>query len=299
MVTSIDDATVVLNRDHMMQSILDFADQRFVVHDNLDVLRDLHILKWPGKRCNLGIALNKEVVILNWRRMATYRVQLSNLAHYLGKDIKRVRVYACRSELGPPLTTEYVNQYLCGSEDNPYSVWNLVQYMMSSTSSQHLTQFPPLRCDKEDQDARIDEMRRLAQLGDVLFSFDRTSGLSHLIRRYDWCMWSHCAMCCGNNDVVEVSIDGATESNISDLNRPGLDVGLYRLSSLEPAENGAKAVEAMRNHIGREGYPWLEVVLIGVRKNLRWIRRILPTSQRSITPADLMYSNQFKLVCYA
>lgn len=279
-----------------MESIAAFLDKRFV--SAFDPWKDACledfdqvIAGWRARY--VGFIFENEAVMLDWKRLASFRIRISNLAGALPRMfVAKVN----RSMLKRPYALDQMRQYYLSNEDNPFGLWNSIQSLEQLPDVDELTQFPPLTYPKTNQRTALDSMREQIEVGDTLFTYDRSSGLARLIRRWDACMWSHCCMCGENGFVYESTTAGMVRSHFDRFYDESLDVGLYRARGGLTSDQKNKAIEFLESKVGTKGYPWGRVLRIGLQKNLGIPYRRSPIER---TSADLMYSNQLQLVCYA
>jgi len=144
-------------------------------------------------------------------------------------------------------------------------------------------------------DDDLDRVREMAKTGDIVFTYDRTSGLASLIRRFDWIMWSHCAIVGTDGALFEATTAGTVQSSFDDLRSESLDVGLYRPQKELSSDEQAMVDQFCKSHLGIP-YDWYAVIRIALNKNLG-----IPYRRKSmeVTGADLMYSNFLRLIAYA
>ncbi|KKK49464.1 hypothetical protein LCGC14_3134790, partial [marine sediment metagenome] len=220
-----------------------------------------------------------------------FRVKTTNLPAI------RQPVHCYRPEM--KYDTSYLTAYFSENHDNPYALWNVLLSMMNGRIADHLTQFPPMFYPK-DADAQKEGIERMSEMShpaDAFFTYDRTSMASRLIRKWDRGMWSHVGMVGYEGTLHEVLTSGPLSSDWSHLQVPSLDVGLYRLRQPLSEDQQATMVEGMEGVLSRmKGYGWYKVIRIGLEKKFHIPYR---RGTNDATPADLMYGNQFQLVCYA
>lgn len=134
-----------------------------------------------------------------------------------------------------------------------------------------------------------------SMIGDSVYSYDRDSGISRLIRKIDKCHWSHVGIVDTDKNIVEMTTSGIAKSTFSSLAVPSLDVGLYRLRgrSLDDVEQ-EKIQKFIDTALIRQiKFNWLGIFIVFLNKKLGLPFKHLPT------PADLMYSNNYELIAYA
>lgn len=275
-----------------METIAASLDKHFLQADPWkNDLRNFDLITWGWRNRFSGFLIEKEALAIDWKRLSSFRVKLANIATVA----KSVSVSRLAPEVSPPYDLDYIQRYFRDNEDNPFGVWNSLQ-AIRQPAPRRLTQFPPLTYPKDSQQSKLDALRDVAMAGDLIVTYNRKSGLSSLIRRLDWCMWSHVAMFSGENTVLEVTTGGATESPFDYLRDPNIDTALYRYDEMKEADR-PRVVDFMRAKIGKvKGYAWRRVIRIALKNNMG-----IPYKQGKdeATPADMMYANQARLVCYA
>jgi len=280
-----------------MNRLAAFLDRRFsvVLDHNCTGLQYFDVVQWGRRSRFSGLVVDDDVVVLDWKKLVTFRVRLSNIRGFGPCNVLRPKE-------GPPFARDVVTKYLSENRDNPFGLWNLLLSSRLAEKPERLTQFPPLTYSKGMQDQALDELSVKAWAGDMICTFDWNSGLSNLIRRLDWCMWSHCAIYTGQGTLVEWTTSGCVEGPFDRLRQQSLDVGLYRAgirgkSEDERRDFGRLVVKNMRSLVGIPGYSWGTVIRTALAKNARLLRFLGP--KNSISPADLMYANSHDLIAYA
>jgi hypothetical protein len=271
-----------------MNSLAAYLNRRFKVGDiTQHQLRSLEWLQWGRKNRFTGLILEDEVLVLDWKHCNSYRLKVSNLAN-VPPPINGFGV------ADPPFNEDEVKAYFVENNDNPYGLWNYMRAIMSGQEVDHLTQLPPLTYRKDTANT-IEQLHKLAQPTDVIFTYDRDSGLARLIRKSDRGMWSHCAMVSENLTLYEATTGGVVESPFSRLSADNLDVGLYRLRGI--SESGKdKVAQTMKKLVGIKKYNWYAVVRIYLHQEWGIPYRRKPNQ---LTPAELIYANKFQLISYA
>jgi hypothetical protein len=243
------------------------------------------------RKRHAGVVLGDDVLFLDTKHFTSCRIKISNL----GSVPTPIHVYR-RSP--PPFSESYLTSYFHDNKDNPYGIWNcVVQLAMMQSPPGELPQLPPLTYPKsaERQRRDIERMRELARPGDGIFTFDRASGISSLIRKYDWGMWSHVAMVSNDWNLTESTTSGIVKSDFFRLCEPSLDVGLYRFP-FDSAEEGERAAEGHERRIGAAGYNWGKITRLYLKRRFGIPFRDRPNET---TPNGMIYWNLLRLVCYA
>ena len=251
-----------------------------------------NLLQWGRRSRFNGLVLDGDVLVLDYRMFSSFRVKTANLPALR----YTMRWYRPVTEL---YDRSYRTAYFADNHDNPYGLWNMLLAMGQDPGPNELTQFPPLNYPKDagNQKGEIDRMRERSQPGDLFFTFDRTSGLSRLIRKWDRGMWSHCGMVGYGGRLYEATTSGPAESDFSRLYEPRLDVGLYRAREGMSEDAVARGIRFMKDCV-RAGAPygWYRLVRKALKKRFGVPFKRGPDD---VTPADFMYSNQLTLICFA
>ncbi len=251
-----------------------------------------HFLQW-GRRCRFnGLVIDGDVLVLDYKRFTSFRVKVANLPTLRAE----IRCYRPLTEL---FDRDYRSTYFTLNQDNPYAIWNMLLAMRSNARPRELTQFPPLYYPKDasKQRADIDNMRERSRAGDLFFTFDRQSGLARLIRAWDRGMWSHCGMVGHEGKLYEMATSGAVESDFSRLYSPSLDVGLYRVREEFSQYDPKAAIDYWKKCVALgTGYGWYGAIRKALQKKFGIPFRRGPDD---VTPADLVYGNQYTLICFA
>lgn len=238
----------------------------------------------------MGISLGDEFIVLNVKYYFSFRFKLHNVGYFKPFDLFISK---------QPFDKEYLRQYFSQNQDNPYAVQNVMNFCVSTGKiPANLTQFPPLYIKKENKVQNMKRMYNEARIGDNIFTFNRGSVISRLIRKYDKGMWSHVGTVADmNKRIFEITTSGASLTDFSSLYGDHLDVGLYRHKE-DPFSRLDKQVQlqlliaaTLKKQIK---FNWKGVFLVFLRKRLG-----IPIKRLLVTPADLIYGNQLQLICYA
>lgn len=230
-------------------------------------------LIWGRNRRYVGVVIDDEVVTLDSRLATSFRIKLANV-DTIGQ---RVDVFGADP---PPFKQDYLRSYFSDNQDNPYGLWNMCLSVASGIKIDALTQLPPLfyRKTSEEQFASVDRLMQEALPADLLFSFDRSSGIHRLIRSVDKGMWAHVAMISNRNTICESTTSGISESDPTSMHDANFDVGLYRMLAVD-GETRAKITEELQAKVGSQGYGWSTLLRCDVGSDC-------------LSNADLMMSRQ-------
>jgi hypothetical protein len=251
---------------------------------NLDAV---DLLTSPKNRI-MGVKLKNDFLLLNVKYFYSFRFKIQNI-NFLDDCMVLSLPY--------PLDKEYLENYFNENQDNPYAIQHIMNCFTKRIPINNLTQFPPLRINKKASSQReaLEKMYSQAQLMDSLFTYDRTSGISRLIRKIDSGPWSHVGMIDKNKNIVEMTTSGIIKTDFFSLCNPMIDIGLYRIKDLvlneQQKEASQKKLEdSLKQQIK---FDWLGILKVFLIKKFN-----LPIRHRA-TPAELIYSNKFELISYA
>ena len=266
----------------------DYIEKRYRSYDigKLD-LEPGDIITSPRNHL-MGIMLEKDFIAVDVKHFFSFRFKLQNIGYLRNIKIARSPI---------PIDVHFLEDYFFQNNDNPYSVQHVMNCIFNMNTIEHLTQFPPLYVKKDETHQRdaIEKMMSKAMIGDSVYSYDRNSGISRLIRKIDKGPWSHVGKVDGDKNIVEMTTSGIAKSTFSSLAIPSLDVGLYRLRDrvLDDAEQERiqKFLDtALMNQIK---FNWRGIFIVFLNKKVGLPFKHLPT------PADLIYSNNYELIAYA
>jgi len=237
----------------------------------------------------MGICLGDEFIMLNVKYYFSFRFKFNNLGYFRSFGLFRPK---------QPFDKEYLRGYFAENQDNPYAIQNVMNFCVSTGKvPSDLTQFPPLYINKENKAQNMKRMYDEAQIGDNIFTFNRGSVISRLIRKYDKGMWSHVGTVADRKrNIYEITTSGISLSDFSSLYGDHLDVGLYRPKGdiFDSLDNQVKLQLAIATQMKKGAkFDWRGIFLIFLRKRFK-----IPV-KRITTPADIIYGNQFQLICYA
>lgn len=249
-------------------------------------MNSVDVISSPKLRL-MGITLHGNFLILNIKYFYSFRLIPQNIG-FLGPFM----LVSSKK----PINKDCLGNYFSQNHDNPYALQNVMNCIGRGISLDNLTQFPPLYLKKDivKQRKGIEEIYAKAQLGDCIFTFDRNSGISRLIRKIDHGQFSHVGVVDKNKTIVEMAASGLTRSHFSSLYRTSLDVALYRPrnSKLTPCqqEKMQNSIEdSLKQHIG---FGWHKLLFVFLHKKMH-----LPIKHPS-TPAGLLYANTLELIAY-
>lgn len=238
----------------------------------------------------MGIKLKDFFLILNCTYFYSFRLKIENVS-----GLHSFALYKCKSSINK----DYLERYFSENQDNPYGLMNVMTSIRKGEELTNLTQFPPLYFPKNEKTQRegIKKMHEIAKLGDIICTYDRKSGTSRLIRKYDKGMWSHVAIIDKNRKLFEVTTEGVINSDFFRLCKPDLDVALYRVKSsfkVIPEEIQKNIDEMLMN---RAGYNWIGVFFAFLYRRFN-IRLSFLRKSTYFTPAVMMNANVLELVYY-
>jgi hypothetical protein len=251
-------------------------------------LQSVNLISSP-KHNLMGISLGDEFIMLNVKYYFSFRFKLYNVGYFKPFDL-----FASKQ----PFDKEYLKQYFSQNQDNPYAIQNVMNVCVHTGKvPADLTQFPPLYIKKEDKMQNMKRIYNEARIGDSIFTFNRDSVISRLIRKYDKGMWSHVGIVADmKRNIYEVTTSGASLSDFSSLYGDNLDVGLYRPKGefLSPSDKQLELQLVIATQL-KKGvrFDWKGIFLIFLRKRFG-----IPV-KRITTPADIICANQLQLMCYA
>lgn len=142
--------------------------------------------------------------------------------------------------------------------------------------------------DNRTRNERWVSLKSLVAEGDLLFTLDTSSFFSRVISRVDRGPWSHCAMCTGEETVIEAITSGVCERPLDVYADFHYRIGLYRFRCGLP--NRKHTIEISRSKMGQP-YSYRKSVLAGIQKLVRK-PRTMPT------PNDLAIQPDLELITY-
>jgi hypothetical protein len=235
----------------------------------------------------MGLVWRGEGLFLDTRSFASFRSRLENL-----EDLQRsLQLYSKRE----PVDLDYLDGYFGRSCDSPFALQHVLRSIREGVALNDLTEFPALSCPKSaaEHRAAVLALHELAQPGDTLFTFDRSSRVAGLIRRYDRSPWSHVALVTDSKTIVDSTPGGVVENTFESLAElPDFDVALYRYRGIN-ADEAAAAATAAQSMIGIRGYGWHRVLRFFLRNQFG----IPYPGEHSV--ADIAYSNKLTLIGHA
>jgi hypothetical protein len=271
-----------------MIKISSYLDGKYKSHDIGKVnLKPGDLITSP-KHHFMGIMLEREFVAINVKYFYSFRFKLQNKGY-----LENVKVLCWQM----PLDVAILESYFSQNNDNPYAVQHVMNCIYNKFGIDHLTQFPPLYLKKDENSQRqaIELMFNKANLGDTVFTYDRQSGISRLIRKIDQGHWSHAGIVDKDRNIVEMTTTGFIKSTFLDLCSPSIDIGLYRIRGLNLNSEQAEAIQKVMDGFLKNQFKfdWFGIFIVFLHKKIG-----LPIKHPP-TPADLVYSNKYELVAYA
>lgn len=259
----------------------DFVGKQFS-DERVHIITNSH-RAWPL----MGIVLDDEALLLDFRTFTSFRVRSGNLGFIKGLKFLRIN---------QAFDKDYLKEYFKENNDNPYGLYNVMGVVNGDLVFSDLTQFPPLNTPRKDPSARklaIDRLVAIARKGDSIFSGNYFDSVSGVIRKYDKTQFSHTAMYVGDSRVVDIGPGGASINSLYDTSG-NTTLALYRLKD-ELTKEQQEAVAARSLEIARKCrmYNWVAVFFIFLNRRFG-----LPVGKDLLSNADLLYSNRLKLICY-
>lgn len=123
---------------------------------------------------------------------------------------------------------------------------------------------------------------------DILFTFDTSSSMSHLISRVDRGPWSHVAMITGDGTVIETVTSGVREIPLLHYSSRKYRLGLYRFTESVSNADIDQVIHHSRSEIGMK-YAYRKAALAGLQK---WLGK----PKTIPTPNDLAASEYLNLI---
>lgn len=239
-----------------------------------------------------GVSLKDSFLLVHHKYLYSFRAKLQNLSGLLPAFLREIR---CKDENIANHYRESLEVYFSENHDNPYAVQHTMNSIGAGKHLDDLTQYPPLFFDKDAQKHTVglENMKSLAKPGDEVFTYNRGSGISSLIRKYDQGMWSHCGIVDINKQIFEMTTTGLRVSDFSDLSNPSIDIGLYRPKKNLTEENIKDMQDSIDSIIKRNHrFNWNGLLRVFLHRKFK-----IPL-RHGYSPQDLMYSNILQLVTY-
>lgn len=272
-----------------MNSVLSYIENKIPTMDRSDFPRCKGLIIFKKENC-IGISLKDSILMIHIKKMYSYRINYSNL-----NNIKEIGL---AKEYNKDIDIEYLEHYFKENRDNPYAVFYVFNKIIQNYSLLKLTQFPPLFYPKtlEEYNDKLNTLIKLAEPGDLFFTYNRKSGLSKLIRNSDCSMWSHCGLIGMENNFVEMTTSGNSDlRKISSLyNSLENDIVVYR--KFNPTESDKiKAKEyIIKMSLEKHGYSWSDALKIYF--NYKLGKQFFKTQT---TLRQLIMSSEMELIAYA
>ncbi len=235
-----------------------------------------------------GIILENETIMLKYKEMFSFKMPTGNICNLrqwiilYNKDINDIT---------------YFRNYFYDNNCNPYAIAMLFKYLRYNVKElTNLTQFPPLnfKKTKEEQSNAMDLVIQKAEPSDLIFVYDRKSGISKYIRKIDRCMWSHCGGINMNKEIIEMTTAGIRRGSFEEYRNENIDLGLYRLKQQISFESKEKMHDFSEDKLRKQTrYNWKGVVKLYLKKKFK-----IPIDAGP-SPADIIYGNKLQLIAYA
>ncbi|MGD0589810.1 MAG: hypothetical protein ABSA44_03280 [Bacteroidota bacterium] len=239
----------------------------------------------------MGFHLGRDFLLLDITHYSSFRFKEGNFNH-----INPLYLYSYKNGFDK----EYMDHYFHENEDNPYAiqfVMNMTHRSVSFNAASDLTKFPPLfyRKPLPWYKEACDRLLAHAEVGDSLFSYDRRSRISKLIRRIDNSPWSHTDTIHLNKEVVGMTVSGYNRNNLAECFDPSMDIALYRYKGgLTEEQKVSMALYIEINFLSKKiRFAWRDVIKIFLKRNYGLFKNSCPPSV-----SDLIYSNNFQLIDY-
>ena len=251
---------------------------------------DQQFLIFRDKRKRIhGLVLSEHLVGLDDRDFYSFRVKKENFWWL------RLELFSLRLPVGEKAENirSRLEDYFSLNEDNPVAVQHTMNCIRREPIDD-LTQYPPLQYDKSVD--RLDDLIKQANPGDILFTFDNSSGISKLVRTYDRGMWSHVGIIGSDGLFYHTTTSGMKKDSIESLYSESCDLGLYRLKIFGD-DVDSKFATTLQNGLESDlkrivGYDWILLFKMFLRRRFR----IKITNK--LTPAQMLYGNTLRLVAY-
>ena len=239
----------------------------------------------------MGIKLNNYFLILNCAHFYSFRLKIQNIS-----DLQPFTLLKCKFSLN----SDYLEKYFSENHDNPYGIQNVMSCICNGQAVENLTQFPPLHFAKDEKNQRegIERIYKLTKLGDIICTYDRSSGISRLIRKYDKGMWSHMTNIDKDKNIIEATTSGVKCSDFFTLCNPNLDVALYRMRGGISPQTAKEMQEKFDDEIRNiTGYNWIGVFFTFLYRRFN-IKFSFLRESTYFTSVVIMYTNTLELIDY-
>jgi len=260
------------------------VDSRFVELDGeqMNVIIFPHN-KWP----RMGLVLGNEALILDYKTLMSFRVRSGNLG--FSEDM-----FIAKSKI--PIDKSFLEKYFLENQDNPCGIQNIMTLIHRGVDVTTATQFPPLFLPKltgKERRLAVEQMVKLGQKGDMIFSSHRRDAISAAIRKYDRSQFSHVAPYLGNGEVADIGPAGGEINSLYDSD-DDTHFALYAFKADIPEESRQAMVKWARDEITKGiNFNYWGIFLMFLKKRFKF-----PVMRNVPSVADLLFSNSFKLVSY-
>jgi hypothetical protein len=248
----------------------------------------MDVIVFPHRRwLRMGLVLDKEALILDYKTKMSFRVRSGNLG--FSPD---VFVAKCKK----PLNKDFLEKYFLENQDNPYGIQNILSLIHHGEEVTTATQFPPLFLPKltgGNRKVAIERMVKLARKGDSIFSSHRHDGVSATIRKYDRSQFSHVASYLGDGEVADIGPRGGEINSLYDSD-DNTHFALYTFKVDVSDESRQAIAKSAREGISKGiRFDYWGIFLMFLRKRFKF-----PVMRNEPSVADLLFSNSFELVSY-
>lgn len=268
-----------------MNAILNYIEKNIDPLDTSNFPRGQGLIMIKDKRL-LGICLKDSILLFNALKSFSFRLKYINI-----NNIGKIKLIKYQTDID----FEMLENYFIENQDNPYAAYYIFEKLLRNILNNQPNQFPPLFFSKtkEEYNSSLLKLHTQAEVGDVFFTYDRTSGLARLIRNSDYSMWSHTGIIGKNKNFFEMTSEGNSDKReiLSLINQPNIDIALYRVPDFN--KNGFQShLDGITN--GEFKYDWVSALKIYLNyklgkdyfKNLSTVR-------------ELYHSYPLKLIAYA
>jgi hypothetical protein len=238
------------------------------------------------RRPQMGIVLEQEALMLDYRTFTSYRVKSGNLGFW--KDFRFLKWHKT-------IDRHCLRDYFLGNHDNPYGLYNVMNALHRGVDLVSLTQFPPLEVIVRSEEERVAAIQNLiakARGGDLVFSGHPRDSVSSLLRRFDRCQFSHVGNYVGDGTVANLGPGGFHVDSLLDY-PPETRIALYTLRDITQDQRAVAVETAMEWVKSGVKYSYTTLLLMFLRKRFR-----LKIAAGLPTVSDLLHANLLDLVDY-
>ncbi|MBN2036483.1 MAG: hypothetical protein JW768_07045 [Chitinispirillaceae bacterium] len=273
-----------IKSNHLFRILKDFIlnELPIAVLDNLDFKNKKYIIS-SIKHDFIGLSVDDCFLVWGCNYYNSFRIYLENQEDILKDCI--IREYLGKIE------NQEISKYFADNHDNPFAIDHLVRVFVHQKELENITQYPPLFIHKsqEEHESRLQLIKNIAEPGDTLFTFNNMSRISKLIRRYDRCQFSHCALVTINKTIINVGLDGVKEIKFDNFNDKRYFLGLYRARNIERSKRNEIGAYCYKT-LGRK-FNWAGIFIYVLFKEMG-IKFDRPS------PGDLLRANIFDLIYF-